>query len=54
MKWLTTERLTNFTNNHEMLKHGLAIYDALHSWCREPNPQRHAWTYTDETIPVSD
>lgn len=24
----------NFSNDHEMLKHGLVIYDALYSWCK--------------------
>src|SRR5437870_9105731 len=25
---------TNFPDDHEMLKHGMVIYDALFSWCR--------------------
>jgi rhodanese-related sulfurtransferase len=25
---------TNFRDDHEMLKHGLVIYDALYAWCR--------------------
>jgi rhodanese-related sulfurtransferase len=25
---------SNFPNDHEMLKHGLVIYDALYKWCR--------------------
>jgi rhodanese-related sulfurtransferase len=24
----------NFPNDHEMLKHGMVIYDALYTWCR--------------------
>lgn len=24
----------NFSNDHEMLKHGLVIYDALFAWCK--------------------
>lgn len=24
----------NFTDDHEMLKHGMVIYDALYAWCR--------------------
>ena len=24
----------NFSSDHEMLKHGMVIYDALYSWCR--------------------
>ncbi len=25
----------NFPNDHEMLRHGLVIYDALYTWCRK-------------------
>ncbi len=25
----------NFEDNHEMLKHGMVIYDALYAWCGE-------------------
>ena len=25
----------NFTDDHEMLKHGMVIYDALHAWCAD-------------------
>jgi len=24
----------NFTNDHEMLAHGMVMYDALYAWCR--------------------
>ncbi len=24
----------NFTDDHEMLRHGLVMYDALYAWCR--------------------
>ena len=27
----------NFSNDHEMLKHGLVMYDALYAWCQS-NP----------------
>jgi hypothetical protein len=33
----------NFPDDHEMLKHGLVIYDALHAWCREVRGERHNW-----------
>jgi rhodanese-related sulfurtransferase len=26
---------TNFPDDHEMLRHGLVIYDALYTWCRK-------------------
>ena len=25
----------NFTDDHEMLKHGMVMYDALYAWCKE-------------------
>ena len=25
----------NFADDHEMLKHGMVIYDALYAWCRD-------------------
>jgi len=25
----------NFANDHEMLKHGMVLYDALYAWCAE-------------------
>ena len=25
----------NFTDDHEMLRHGMVIYDALYAWCGE-------------------
>ncbi|MDR6539728.1 chromate resistance protein ChrB domain-containing protein [Variovorax soli] len=31
-----------FANDHEMLRHGLVVYDALYAWCRS----RHAQTDT--------
>ena len=30
----------NFRDDHEMLKHGLVIYDALYSWCRSQQAKR--------------
>ncbi len=31
----------NFTDDHEMLKHGKVIYDALYAWCRTSPNERH-------------
>ena len=28
----------NFPDDHEMLEHGIIIYDALYSWCRSMPP----------------
>ena len=33
----------NFTNDHEMLEHGMVMYDALYSWCREGKSEVHTW-----------
>jgi len=30
-----------FTDDHEMLGHGMLIYDALYAWCREAQDERH-------------
>ena len=35
----------NFSDDHEMLKHGLVMYDALYSWCRELQKETHGWNY---------
>jgi hypothetical protein len=31
----------NFTDDHEMLKHGMVLYDALYAWCRSSTDERH-------------
>lgn len=33
----------NFTDDHEMLKHGMVMYDALYAWCREGQDETHTW-----------
>ena len=32
-----------FVDDHEMLKHGLVMYDALYAWCREGRDEAHRW-----------
>jgi len=32
-----------FTDDHEMLKHGLVMYDALYAWCRSLQGETHNW-----------
>ena len=32
-----------FADDHEMLRHGLVVYDALYAWCREGQAERHNW-----------
>ena len=34
-----------FSDDHEMLKYGMVVYDALYAWCRELHSERHNWTY---------
>jgi rhodanese-related sulfurtransferase len=33
----------NFPNNHEMLAHGMVMYDALYTWCRSLQSETHNW-----------
>lgn len=32
-----------FTDDHEMLRHGLVMYDALYAWCRYCQTETHNW-----------
>jgi hypothetical protein len=32
-----------FADDHEMLKHGMVLYDALYLWCREGQEEVHTW-----------
>lgn len=33
----------NFSDDHEMLKHGMVIYDALYAWCLFLQKETHDW-----------
>ncbi|WP_026870290.1 chromate resistance protein ChrB domain-containing protein [Inquilinus limosus] len=33
----------NFPDDHEMLRHGLVVYDALYRWCRDLQAETHNW-----------
>jgi rhodanese-related sulfurtransferase len=33
----------NFTDDHEMLKQGMVMYDALYAWCKEGQDETHTW-----------
>lgn len=35
----------NFANDHEMLQHGMVLYDALYSWVKNAQGEGHNWTY---------
>ena len=32
-----------FRDDHEMLKHGMVMYDALYDWCRNGQDETHTW-----------
>lgn len=32
-----------FEDDHEMLRHGLVMYDALYAWCRHARAETHRW-----------
>ena len=33
----------SFKNDHEMLKHGMVMYDALYAWCKSCQGETHNW-----------
>jgi hypothetical protein len=33
----------NFQDDHEMLGHGMVMYDALYAWCRDGQDETHTW-----------
>lgn len=33
----------NFSDDHEMLRHGMVMYDALYTWCRNLQAETHNW-----------
>jgi rhodanese-related sulfurtransferase len=32
-----------FADDHEMLEHGMVMYDALYAWCASPKDEVHTW-----------
>ena len=32
-----------FADDHEMLRHGRVVYDALYAWCQSCQAETHAW-----------
>ena len=32
-----------FADDHEMLRHGRVLYDALYAWCRDAQDETHGW-----------
>jgi len=37
---------TNYPNDHEMLKYGIVIYEALYAWCKSCQDELHNWPPT--------
>ncbi len=35
----------NFSDDHEMLVHGMVMYDALYAWCCHARGETHNWAY---------
>lgn len=33
----------SFADDHEMLRHGLVVYDALYTWCKDCQGESHNW-----------
>jgi hypothetical protein len=33
----------NIADDHEMLRHGMVLYDALYTWCQSGQGERHGW-----------
>lgn len=33
----------NFSDDHEMLRHGMVMYDALYAWCKNCQGEAHNW-----------
>jgi len=33
----------NHADDHEQLRHGFVVYDALYSWCRHVRTETHTW-----------
>lgn len=33
----------NYRDDHEMLRHGFVVYDALYAWSRYARAERHSW-----------
>ena len=43
-----------YTNDHEMLAHGMVMYDALYAWCCHGRGETHTWAYPPMPKPVPD
>ncbi len=41
----------NFEDDHEQLRHGFVMYDALYSWCRDARNEKHNWNPQSSPTP---
>lgn len=41
-----------YADDHEMLRHGLTLYDALYAWCRDAAAESHGWPPAAVQAPV--
>lgn len=32
-----------FADDHDMLRHGMVVYDALYAWCKNARDESHGW-----------
>jgi hypothetical protein len=42
----------NIPDDHAMLEHGMVIYDALYTWCRDLQHEVHNWTPPASAAPT--
>jgi len=40
-----------FVSDHEMLRHGLVVYDALYAWCVHLQDETHSWPPSGYRLP---
>jgi hypothetical protein len=43
----------NFHDDHEQLRHGFVIYDALYAWCHDVRGERHSWNPQAKAVSAS-
>jgi hypothetical protein len=43
----------NFADDHEMLGHGMVMYDALYTWCRSLQHETHNWPTVQQRAAAS-
>jgi hypothetical protein len=43
----------NFRDDHEQLRHGFVIYDALYAWCKDVRDETHTWNPQRDPTPAT-